>query len=69
MRPTTSEWRLKCGETTNEWIKSDWFCPKCGKQEMWQEVGTGDDYYHDCSVTCKACGYSMCCVGVVEDEE
>ena len=52
-----------------EWIKSGWFCPSCGKQDMWQEVGDSDDYYHERSVTCGSCNHTMCCVGRVEDEK
>lgn len=53
----------------DEWILSDWFCPACGRRDMWQLVGRGGDYYHDYEVTCKACGHLMCCVDEVRDEK
>lgn len=49
------------------WVKSDWFCPKCGQRDMWQEVSAGADYYHGYAVECKQCGYDMCCVQQVTD--
>ena len=51
-----------------EWIQSDWFCPKCGKRDMWQEGTGGGDYYHDNTVTCHSCRHDMCCVDTVRDE-
>jgi hypothetical protein len=50
------------------WIKSDWFCMECGKQDVWQEIDGGDDYYHARTVECHSCGHDMCCVGDVKDE-
>ena len=48
-------------------VKSDWYCPSCGKQDMWQDVNcSGGDYYHEHSVTCLSCRYDMCCVDVVK---
>lgn len=55
------------GPKTVEMIRSDWYCMACGKQDVWQEVGGGSDYYHDMSVHCAACGHSMCCVDEVTD--
>ena len=51
-----------------EWILSDWFCPACGKRDMWQDCRGGGDYYHDYDVTCGSCGYKMCCVELVKDK-
>lgn len=48
------------------WVATDWFCPSCGKQDMWQEGGGGGDYYHDSSVFCHSCGHEMCCVQAEE---
>lgn len=50
-----------------EWMLSDWFCPACGKRDMWQEGRGGGDYYHDSSVRCFSCRHYMCCVDAVED--
>lgn len=49
-------------QTEQEWVKSSYYCPYCGKQDMWQEADADDDYYHSCSVTCHSCQYDMCCV-------
>lgn len=48
------------------WVKSKWFCPACGKQDMWQDADSGDDYYHDFVVECHSCKHVMCCVEKVE---
>ena len=50
-----------------QWIKSDWYCMECGKQDVWQIIGGGSDYYRDCEVTCHSCQHTMCCVDEVED--
>ena len=50
----------------DDWIKSDWFCPSCGVQDMWQRTSGGDDYYHQYSVTCHTCTFEMCCVDKVD---
>lgn len=47
------------------WVLSDFFCPSCGKRDMWQLADDGEDYYHECSVRCGSCGYDMCCVGKI----
>jgi hypothetical protein len=33
---------------------TDYYCPYCGKQDVWQEVG-GDDYYTGTTNRCFAC--------------
>lgn len=38
----------------DEWTKDEFFCPKCGKQELWREGGSGD-YYLGPSYYCVAC--------------
>lgn len=52
-----------------DYIKSDYFCPQCGKQDMWQDVKNSEDYYHHNSVECSSCEYQMCCVETIEDTE
>ena len=47
-----------------QWIKSDYFCAACGKQDMWQEVDDWDDYYLGRSVACHSCKFVM----YLEDE-
>lgn len=37
------------------WTKDSAFCPHCGKQEVWTEVGDGD-YYAGPNFACVACG-------------
>lgn len=54
---------------TVEWIKADWFCPSCGRHDMWQAIGDGDDYDHGYSATCFSCKATLCCVGKVEDDD
>lgn len=49
------------------WIKSDWFCMECGKQDVWQEVDGGDDYYHAMEAVCFSCRHRMCCLSEVKD--
>lgn len=73
-KPVHREGRLAKSRITGGddvwWIKADWYCPSCGKQEMYQDRSfPGSDYYHESSVTCFACGYDMCCVGEVIDEK
>lgn len=45
-----------------EWIKSDWYCRDCGKQDVWQRSDEGQDYYHDSGAECHSCGTYMCCL-------
>lgn len=47
------------------WVATDWFCPACGKQDMWQDGAGGGDYYHESQVTCHSCQHTMCCVPAV----
>jgi transcription elongation factor Elf1 len=58
--------RSSRGPSHVEWLKSDFYCPNCGKQDMWQATNEGDDYYHQYSVVCHACQHEMCCVDKVE---
>ena len=37
--------------------KCDLFCPNCGKQEVWEELGSGD-YYQGVTYLCIACNNS-----------
>lgn len=48
-----------------EWVLSDYYCPSCGKRDMWQECGSGEDYYHNASVRCASCDHDMCCVEII----
>jgi predicted RNA-binding Zn-ribbon protein involved in translation (DUF1610 family) len=49
------KWSHKYAE---EWEKLELFCPKCGKQDVWHETGTGD-YYVEEQYMCAACGASF----------
>jgi predicted RNA-binding Zn-ribbon protein involved in translation (DUF1610 family) len=40
-----------------EYEKSKYFCPNCGKQEVWEEQGEGD-YYAGSSYICTSCSYT-----------
>lgn len=41
----------------SEWEKTELFCPKCGKQEVWNEHGPGD-FYDGTEYMCAVCGTS-----------
>lgn len=38
------------------WEKCDYFCPNCGKKEVWEEQG-GGDYYAGVDYVCVACDH------------
>lgn len=57
LRDGDERWRIG-----KEWVKSDWFCMECGKQDVWQGTSQGGDYYHDYNATCHSCGHEMCCL-------
>ena len=38
-----------------KWIKSDWFCPSCGKKSVWERNDEGD-YYQGITSLCLGCG-------------
>src|SRR4051794_24848386 len=41
---------------TETWIKSDFYCPKCGKQTVWEEdTKFGGDYYEGENKVCTSC--------------
>lgn len=44
------------------WVKTGWFCLKCGAQDVWQSTEEGDDYYLGYSCTCKRCQHVQHCV-------
>lgn len=64
-RPTKE---AKQGNRTITLILTDWFCPSCGKRDMWQDTKDGSDYYHDCGAVCGSCGYVMCCIAKFEEK-
>lgn len=37
------------------WDKSEYFCPHCGKNEVWEQQGDGD-YYQGVTYLCISCG-------------
>jgi transposase-like protein len=48
--------KYQAGHTLSEvWETTDYFCPRCGKQDVWVEDSPGD-YYTGPSHLCKACG-------------
>ncbi len=38
--------------------KSEFFCPNCGKKEVWEEQGAGD-YYVGVNFTCISCKHEF----------
>ncbi len=49
--------------------KETWFCPNCGKQELWTSTDAGDYYYGSMSI-CTACGHGCyLCAGTTEVKE
>lgn len=40
----------------DEYEKTEYFCAKCGKQEVWESTGPGD-YYVGNEALCTACGH------------
>lgn len=50
------------GPSSIEWIKSDLFCPNCGRQDMWQASDDGEDYYLGITTTCFSCKNETCCL-------
>lgn len=49
------------------WKRDTYYCPNCGKQNVWSEQGEGD-YYYGPSSLCVDCGFSFClnCEGMPE---
>ncbi len=47
------------------WVKSEWFCMECGKQDVWQLADQGDDYYIGHSARCHSCEHEMSCLDKV----
>ena len=45
---------------THGWEHTDFYCPSCGKQEVWVEDGPGD-YYAGPDYLCRVCGGGMGC--------
>jgi predicted RNA-binding Zn-ribbon protein involved in translation (DUF1610 family) len=41
-------------ERESEWTKTEYFCPNCGKLEVWSEDGPGD-YYAGEDYVCTSC--------------
>lgn len=39
----------------DEFVKGDYFCPFCGKQEVWESQDSGD-YYVGSEQICATCG-------------
>ena len=38
-----------------EWDRTDWHCPKCGKQTVWAEGGGAGDFYVGPTHICISC--------------
>jgi hypothetical protein len=53
---------LHGGSKPVEWVRSDWYCYKCGVQNVWQEADSGCDYYVGHSAICHTCGEQMQCM-------
>jgi hypothetical protein len=49
---------IRAYSRTEAWFKTDYFCPICGKKEVWSEAGPGD-YYAGPRILCVECGGSM----------
>ena len=43
-----------------DWVKTEYYCPHCGKQEVWDE-DSGGDHYVGTRLTCVSCaaGFRM----------
>ena len=41
-----------------EYAKTQYYCPNCGKQEVWNEVGEGD-YYLGSDYVCTECNFLL----------
>ena len=40
---------------TENWSKTEYYCPNCGRQYVWEEDGEGD-YYVGSQLMCTCCG-------------
>lgn len=36
-------------------VRTDYFCPHCGRQDMWQEKDGGEDFYVGIPTVCETC--------------
>jgi hypothetical protein len=50
-----------------EWTRTELFCPKCGKQPVFEEKGEGD-YYVGADHCCTACGHNFTLQGSGPDD-
>lgn len=49
-------------DTSDTWLRSPFYCVKCGKQDCWQHEHEGSDFYVESTVTCKSCGHEQACM-------
>jgi hypothetical protein len=42
----------------NEWFPTEWYCPACGHQSVWEEADQGD-YYMGVDFMCTHCGVTF----------
>lgn len=47
--------RIEIPELEEIWEKSDWYCPRCGEQKVWEDQGDVDHYYGS-QYACTGCG-------------
>ena len=45
-----------------KYYKTEWYCPNCGKQEVWDESGEGD-FYAGTTSYCTECGFQCNLLG------
>lgn len=51
--------KYELGHSYDEtWERTDYFCPSCGKQPVWEEAGPGD-YYMGTQLLCVICKASF----------
>ena len=59
-------------EIVREWQKNNYFCPYCGKQEVWNEAGPGDcDIGSEfiCLACEKTCYLDNGCEGIADEQD
>lgn len=70
-RTATINIQYTAGHTNLEtWEKTDYFCPYCGQDAVWDQVDAGD-YYLGTTLTCTNCGvtFHLPCSGASQDYE
>ncbi len=62
-KPLRSSDRKSYNNDIDFWVKTEFYCTDCGKQDIWQRSDeTYGDYYHECNVVCHSCENVICCM-------